>query len=289
MKKSHVSPKKNITVSNFLARYMLLYPNCAISKRKKFSVLFNSKFGTRKMSTISSAEIEVWLWNTVLDGDYSMKTARQFKSCLSQMFDFACKEEVIAANIVGSIKVTGRHTSRRPRIILSENDLCRILKVIRVTEAIEIYSFFYTLAHTGARRNEVLELAWKDINLDAKLITLVKTKNGSNRTIRMNEALSLQLQQIKSERERVFSTTNGDKLTRSILFRFFQRIRKGFPELPQFACHDLRHSFAHNYLLKGGNMYSLKAILGHKSISMTIDLYGNYQSVLVGFSSPYNF
>lgn len=289
MEKSIKSAKKNTIASHFLARYIQLYPNCAISKRKKFSSRFVSTFGSKPLSQITSAEIEVWLWNLVISGGYSIKTARQFKSCLSQLFDFACKEGVVKFNAAGNIKVTGRHTAKRTRIILSENDLSRIFQVIKMTESAELFTYFYTLAHTGARRNEILELTWKNINLDAKLITLVKTKNGCHRTIRMNDSLGLQLQRIGGTHERVFATPSGERITRSILYRFFQRIRRNYPELPTFACHDLRHSFAHNYLLKGGNMYSLKAILGHKSISMTIDLYGNYRSVLVGFVSPYNF
>ncbi|MCB0390721.1 MAG: tyrosine-type recombinase/integrase [Bdellovibrionales bacterium] len=53
--------------------------------------------------------------------------------------------------------------------------------------------------------------------------------------------------------------------------------------------HDLRQSFAHNYLKSGGEMYELKAILGHKSIQMTVDLYGNFQAEDVSKVSPYEF
>ena len=36
-------------------------------------------------------------------------------------------------------------------------------------------------------------------------------------------------------------------------------------------------------------MYELKAILGHKSIQMTVDLYGNFQAEDVSKVSPYEF
>lgn len=35
-------------------------------------------------------------------------------------------------------------------------------------------------------------------------------------------------------------------------------------------------------------MYALKAILGHKSIQLTVDLYGNYQASDVEMPSPYD-
>lgn len=53
--------------------------------------------------------------------------------------------------------------------------------------------------------------------------------------------------------------------------------------------HDLRHSFAYNYLLNGGEMYQLQAILGHKSIKMTVDLYGKLQAQDIKNPSPYKF
>ena len=34
--------------------------------------------------------------------------------------------------------------------------------------------------------------------------------------------------------------------------------------------HDLRHTFASNYVIKGGNILSLQKILGHSIINMTL-------------------
>jgi len=34
--------------------------------------------------------------------------------------------------------------------------------------------------------------------------------------------------------------------------------------------HDLRHTFASNYVIKGGNIVSLQKILGHSTINMTL-------------------
>jgi integrase len=56
------------------------------------------------------------------------------------------------------------------------------------------------------------------------------------------------------------------------------RLQQLNPEIKPWRVHDLRHSFAHNYLKSGGAMYELKAILGHKSIQVTLDLYGNCQA-----------
>ena len=44
------------------------------------------------------------------------------------------------------------------------------------------------------------------------------------------------------------------------------RTRAGMPGL---HFHDLRHTFASRWMMNGGDLYVLKEILGHKSITMT--------------------
>ena len=40
-------------------------------------------------------------------------------------------------------------------------------------------------------------------------------------------------------------------------------------DIKEFRFHDLRHTFATNYLLKGGDINTLKELLGHSDISTT--------------------
>jgi len=41
-------------------------------------------------------------------------------------------------------------------------------------------------------------------------------------------------------------------------------------ELRPIRFHDLRHTFASNYVIKGGNIVSLQRILGHSTVDMTM-------------------
>jgi site-specific recombinase XerD len=64
-------------------------------------------------------------------------------------------------------------------------------------------------------------------------------------------------------------------------------LQEKHPEMKKWRYHDLRHSFSYNFLLKGGEMHALKAILGHKSIQLTVDLYGNFKACDVDMVAPY--
>lgn len=59
--------------------------------------------------------------------------------------------------------------------------------------------------------------------------------------------------------------------------------------MKKFRCHDLRHSFAFNFINKGGHMNQLQAILGHKQIGLTVNLYGNFKAQNVSKASPFEF
>ncbi|MFC1556724.1 tyrosine-type recombinase/integrase [candidate division KSB1 bacterium] len=40
--------------------------------------------------------------------------------------------------------------------------------------------------------------------------------------------------------------------------------------LPKIRFHDLRHTFASNFIMSGGNILSLNKILGHSDLKMTM-------------------
>ena len=84
------------------------------------------------------------------------------------------------------------------------------------------------------------------------------------------------------------SLNQWDKLLSASQIRdMIIKFQKVNPDQKCWRCHDLRHSFSHNYLKRGGSMYALQTILGHKKISMTIDLYGQLQACDVEMVSPY--
>ena len=61
--------------------------------------------------------------------------------------------------------------------------------------------------------------------------------------------------------------------------------------MKRWRFHSYRDSFAFNFLKRGGAMYSLQAILGHKTIQLTVDvdLYGHFSAERVRNVSPYDY
>lgn len=121
------------------------------------------------------------------------------------------------------------------------------------------------------------------------LIILRKTKNGKGRRVRMAPQVREFLMRQPHRNEYVF--TGRDELlpSKATIEYHVIRLQQLSPKMKPWRVHDLRHSFANNYLKSGSDMYELKAILGHKSIQMTVGLYGNFHAEDVSKVSPYEF
>ena len=64
----------------------------------------------------------------------------------------------------------------------------------------------------------------------------------------------------------VFPSPTGERLSCNQKAFRHARARAG---LADFHFHDLRHTFASQWMMNGGDLYALRGILGHKSIAMT--------------------
>jgi len=121
--------------------------------------------------------------------------------------------------------------------------------------------------HTGMRKGELLSLQWDRINFEQGIITLLDTKNNERRDIPMNETVKKTLEGIERKGENVFC--NGDGQT-------FVTVRKSFETalkksgIEDFRFHDLRHCFASNLVMEGVDIMTVKELMGHKTLDMTL-------------------
>lgn len=76
-----------------------------------------------------------------------------------------------------------------------------------------------------------------------------------------------------------FLSSRGQMISHSSANRNIRNILKELDEkrihIDPFTSHALRDTFATRYIEQGGNPQTLKTILGHSSLSMTMDLYSH--------------
>ncbi|MBL9007251.1 MAG: site-specific integrase [Myxococcales bacterium] len=135
----------------------------------------------------------------------------------------------------------------------------------------------------GLRRGEVFGLRWQDIGFEAGRLTVAKSyrlapKNGKPRHLPLPSALVPLLRQWH---ERCPNT--DERLVCPVLYAgrwgmSSNRATHGLAPLLRAACckplsrgwHALRHTFASQFIMAGGNLVTLQKLLGHSSIEMTL-------------------
>lgn len=123
---------------------------------------------------------------------------------------------------------------------------------------------------SGMRENEILTLEKPRVDLKRNAITLTRTKGGRLRVVPLSGPLLEEcpdiLRAAMTRGERFVFGHKGDDTLKNFPSRYAAWRRK---EEVSFRFHDLRHLFAVTYLHKGGNLYDLQRILGHRSIKTT--------------------
>ena len=116
----------------------------------------------------------------------------------------------------------------------------------------------------------------------------MRSKKAPDRSaIKMNQPIIETLKALPRVSEFVFQGQFGRPISATQIADGIIRLQTNHPEMKKWTYHDLRHSYAHNFLKRGGKMYQLQAILGHKSIQMTIDLYWQLRAADVEAISLY--
>jgi integrase len=128
--------------------------------------------------------------------------------------------------------------------------------------------------NTGLRFGEVTSLSWKDVSLNDRPQVTVQagySKSGKIRHVPLNKlavnALKTWNKQAQEHNGLVFPSPKGGKLT--TVKTAWTKLRSD-AELEDFKWHDLRHHFASKLVMAGVDLNTVRELLGHGSLDMTI-------------------
>ncbi|MEK7466197.1 MAG: site-specific integrase [Planctomycetota bacterium] len=131
-----------------------------------------------------------------------------------------------------------------------------------------------TATNTGGRMSEVLGLTWGDIDFDRRLVCFAHAKNHRTRFVPMNETLFENLKAVPHavgpEGLAAFVFTNpatGEKYV-DVSHTFLRAARKA--GLLGVCFHTTRHTFASRLAQKGVALQTIKELLGHQTMTMTL-------------------
>ena len=251
--------------------------------------------GRLKLKNVTPTHLR-GLYREKLDAGASNRTVQYIHTTLRKALQDAVSDELIPRNVADGIKAP--RPTKKEINPLSPEQARMFLEAIR-DDPLEA---LYVLAiHRGLRQGELLGLKWDDVDLLTGTLLVRRTlsltrdghvfeqpKNGKGRSIDLTQSaadalrshLQRQLKEIEAlgdeyqDQGLIFPGEKGQPMRPWTLTRKLQRIleRAGLPHL---RFHDLRHTCATLLLSKGVHPKFVQELLGHATISITLDTYSH--------------
>ncbi len=123
--------------------------------------------------------------------------------------------------------------------------------------------------HTGLRLSEIKYLRWDDVNLQRGVLRVVDGKGGRSRDLPLSVTAHQILRQVpkRLDTDLVFASprTSSPWL---FSWQFNQAVKRA--ALSDVTFHTLRHSFASHLVMSGVDLVTVKELMGHANINMTM-------------------
>ena len=132
---------------------------------------------------------------------------------------------------------------------------------------------------TGMRMGEIFNLKWNDVDLKHNSISIKDDKSGGSRSAHITPLLSKLFQRMKKNtptaKELIFKDRNGKKIRE--ISNVFEKVTEklGFnkdvtDQRDKVVAHTLRHTFASWLAIQGEPIITIKNLMGHSSLEMTL-------------------
>lgn len=269
--------------------------------RSAYRSRISPRFGSRKVNSIERREIVIFrneLHAKGLNTDTCNMIIGLFKSIMAH----AVIDEIISKNPADNIDGLRRTEAKAADTIHRALTVEEQTAFMTEARAEYYYDFMAMLLSTGMRTGECAALTWGDVDYKNNEIhitkTVTKTADGkkaigtpktktSTRDIPMTENV---ISILKSQREklcgvipnatsRVFFTPYENIVSSWVINDTINKVICRLEEkgiyIEHFSAHAFRDTFATRAIEQGMNPQTLKTILGHSSLAMTMDLYAH--------------
>lgn len=221
--------------------------------------------GNKKVSAISMDTIKR------LHKKFSLKPyyANRCVMFIRGMFNFFIKDGTYkGTNPTKGVKLN----KEEPRVrYMEHSEVERFFNALNDTPPSVSKDAIIMMLFTGARKGNVYRMKWDEIDLDAKIWRIPKTKTGKNQTVALADSAVSLLKDIQADNPDeiyVFPSETSESGHIVDVKRAWRTLKKK-ANLKNFRLHDLRHTLATYMIAQGADAFMVQRALTHQSIKST--------------------
>lgn len=258
---------------NYSPKTVIAYQN-DINSFKEF--LFD-EFQQSSLKKVNYSQIRSWIVLLVNSG-ISNKTINRKVSSLNSFYKFLKKIGVNKINPLNEHK--SLKTKSIVQIPFSKSEVSNVLNSSNFTkdfDGVRDNLILEILYCTGIRRNELINLKIKNIDLANHRIKVLGKRNKEryipilNSTVQLLNSYLEERNKINyvNDKEFLLITRRGKKIYENLVNRVTKKYFSKYSSKLKKSPHILRHSFATHLLDNGADLNSVKDLLGHTSLAAT--------------------
>jgi site-specific recombinase XerD len=211
-------------------------------------------------------------------GPLSPFTLRAYVRDIKTLWSWMHTDDYIEQNLLKGFPLPAVPESF-PKIVTPEQFTTLLSHISKSTpQGLKHYCILLILYDNGMRISEVINIRISDIDFQNKTIKVIG-KGQREKLVPITVYTRKQIRRyIEEARDKIclkdtpylFASQDGEPISSNSVQQYMRRLLVKSGLRVKFSTHALRHSFATQYLANGGNVFYLKAILGHKSLQMTL-------------------
>ncbi len=289
------------TLAEYAAAYLAtarprLAPSSYVSRETALRLQIGPRLGSLPLRSVGRQHVRGFIAG-LLEAGLGPRTVGHILAMVKVILAEAVKDGLIEANPAAGTWREYRlgHRGGPPKHLTTEQ--LQALTAVVARSGAPWDTLIGLIWRTGLRRGEALALRWNDVNLDGASLTVRdtlypdrtlagRTKTGRSRVVDLSPAavdlLARHRAWTREEAFRlgipwpewVFWGPAGRPILPAVLNQRFARWRRWAGLPGHLVVHSLRHTYAVRALEAGARERYVQQQMGHSSITITVDLYG---------------
>jgi len=236
---------------------------------------FNTKNnGPTFVDDLSTEDLEGYLHYLKHEKGYKPASLNVVLNAIRRLYRYTIRKKYVPTN--PTVDIAQAKVQREERAFLNAAEINELLEAI---DHQLIRLLVRTLAYTGLRIRECIDLELKDVDFKNKVIRVINGKGGKNRLIPLSDELAVPLQTYVNNKRPKVSSNNffALKKTGTISDQYVNReLKAAVGKLgweKHVTCHTLRHSFASMLVKNNTDIPTVANLLGHADYRTVTSVY----------------